>query len=1041
MDKDFKELTENQQKFKNFVEANKLEEILMDMLHTMSHNIIQNPIIFMIQYLSSYLTQEELLKYGINIQNHKFTPQKQNGDCLVKQQNSEPLPNQGNQNSGKSSSKKKQKKKKQLEKIVEEQVNEQQMQNIDSSSINIQQNQKISKKLLINLPDINELKNKNNLFFHCFYSKEKQSFTACKDKQTELNNTIRPIIKAAIQNQDKYDCIYACDFDAYQSFQPIFHDFIQESIGYNEQNQILALINKDDHLELLFQNIQNQNNYNPIDKICKIFKYSQNIDSKLFVNFAFDSNYGYITVKPKYMGLGLSMKSIIEIPSDFLEQFQINLQRIPDFLTNLFQIKKVVTDSIQEFQGIYVYKLQSINCILETEETFIEKLDNLIQIIFDNFPQTQEKLLYYRNQNVNQIFDPIEIEEEESPSKDQYQSKEDHQQNELWEFIEKNSCVINENCYEVFENKIQSEFLNSNQNVDVNNNIQNIKQQPDHYVIQVDQEQGLEKQDQQKNEQNQNHFVLKNLIQQLEDQNDIILQSHNLIDNSIIIARRNISNMQFKPQMKQDDFNIINSIAQSYIKQQLVKNQNQGDWYKSTTKIYEEIQSKRYLLENRIFGDKMISEEVMEFESLNQQQQLTFSLIDCFGKDFQELVMYDYQQFIKYKNFYINQLQNMLQQDDEQEKIQIQNEVLEQIDQKQDQNELIKGEKQQQIEFDDSYVKKNMELKNVHQKQNQEILEQKKFRKFSQKLRPDDKLIWVNVNNINEKLNAKIKMELHRNLEGFNFPQFCGLTELNELYIKIIQGLFNRDNFNLQNNKDLQDRYTDLFSFNLVNDLSQVPNRLLPKKLKISKNSLRMDEKFKENNYLQYNLQHSSLKFYKETNDQLNVVKNQGKEQNQQLNLQNLEQQGKNQYCILNKQQNLAIWLGHDNTHIIIVLKVQIEDQYIIDELNQILNKILTIAQQDQYLYDKDFGYIQNLCANDGIKLNLNISFPQNMIRNIENICQSQGFQLNIKYDTQEGNAYRSNISVEKNKANKYQWSQQSSGIQNILQLVNLKLN
>lgn len=54
---------------------------------------------------------------------------------------------------------------------------------------------------------------------------------------------------------------------------------------------------------------------------------------------------------------------------------------------------------------------------------------------------------------------------------------------------------------------------------------------------------------------------MNELIENLEDENDIILKTHNLVDNAFIIARRNLRDIPFKPKMNKDDFHLTDKIA------------------------------------------------------------------------------------------------------------------------------------------------------------------------------------------------------------------------------------------------------------------------------------------------------------------------------------------------------------------------------------------------------------------------------------------------------------------------------------------------
>lgn len=77
---------------------------------------------------------------------------------------------------------------------------------------------------MISLPPLPD--NIQNIFKKIFYENAQKTFLKCKDNITELKNTCRPIIKAGLENIDKQIPIYAPDFSAYKTFQPIFHSVL-----------------------------------------------------------------------------------------------------------------------------------------------------------------------------------------------------------------------------------------------------------------------------------------------------------------------------------------------------------------------------------------------------------------------------------------------------------------------------------------------------------------------------------------------------------------------------------------------------------------------------------------------------------------------------------------------------------------------------------------------------------------------------------------------------------------------------------------------
>lgn len=130
-------------------------------------------------------------------------------------------------------------------------------------------------------------------------------------------------------------------------------------------------------------------------------------------------------------------------------------------------------------------------------------------------------------------------------------SQKKHSKNIDFSYIKNNKQTTDSECYEIYLDKIQKEF-----------NLQKLQ----------------EKQD----------FHIQNIIQSLNDNSDIIVQSHDVIEKAYIVIRRNLHSIPFKPSMNLQNFKKIDSIVENFCQQLLANDENQAQWYKHNQPIYEQ---------------------------------------------------------------------------------------------------------------------------------------------------------------------------------------------------------------------------------------------------------------------------------------------------------------------------------------------------------------------------------------------------------------------------------------------------------------------
>ncbi|CAD8076158.1 unnamed protein product [Paramecium sonneborni] len=168
----------------------------------------------------------------------------------------------------------------------------------------------------------------------------------------------------------------------------------------SNDKQNIVWINREDHLKFKFLNTEKSSITEALDTCCKMNQY---LDSKDLVSF--DDKFGYHTVKPQFSGLGLTFTLKFKLDSQSINKIKSNNNNLSSKIQN--KVFNVQTKEKDKY-----FTIKSERCTGLTMKQYVEQLCQILSILFEGVIKKSENISIeklFKNETQNQQQQQLQI--------------------------------------------------------------------------------------------------------------------------------------------------------------------------------------------------------------------------------------------------------------------------------------------------------------------------------------------------------------------------------------------------------------------------------------------------------------------------------------------------------------------------------------------------------------------------------------------------------------------------------------------------------